>query len=145
MKMNGFFETAVPCMGFMGFFVLIFGTVALFRWFRHREILKLAEKGLLPEQYAKYISASHSQNRGSLGWGIALVAVGLALMAGLWPIGFVYGRYPLGFGPWMLVGLIPLFIGLALLITYVLVRKEEASEASVPEIPLEEKAEFLDD
>lgn len=143
--MDEFAVALVPCTGFLGFFVLIFGTIALFRWFRHREILKLAEKGLLPEQYAKYISASRSQNRGALGWGIALVAVGLALMAGLWPIGFVYGKYPLGFGPWMLVGLIPLFIGLALLITYVLVRKEEASEASVPEIPLEEEVELLDD
>jgi hypothetical protein len=142
MKMNGFFQTVVPCLGFLGFFVLIFGTIALFRWFRHREILKLAEKGLLPEQYAKYISASHSRSRGSLGWGIALAALGLALMAGLWPIGAIYGEYPLGFGPWMLFGLIPLFLGLALLIIYVLVRKEEASEA-LAETPLEEK--LLDD
>jgi hypothetical protein len=141
MKMNDFVGIVVPCMGFLGFFVLIFGTIALFRWFRHREILKLAEKGLLPEQYAKYISAS-GRSRGSLGWGIALVAVGLALMAGLWPIGFVYGGYPLGFGPWMLFGLIPLFIGLALLITHVLVRKEEAAEDSV-NAPLEDK--LLDD
>ncbi len=132
----------IPCMGSLGFFVLIFGTIALFRWFRHREILTLAEKGLLPEQYAKYISASQSWSRGSLGWGIALAALGLALMLGLWPIGAIYGSYPFGFGPWMLVGLIPLFLGLALLIIYVLVRKEEATEDSA-KTPLEDKP--LDD
>jgi len=131
----------IPCIGFLGFFVLIFGTIALFRWFRHREILKLAEKGLLPEQYAKYISASH-QSRGSLSWGIAMVALGLALMLGLWPIGAIYGGYPFGFGPWMLVGLIPLFLGLALLIMYVLVRKEEAS---TPEAQRGEGMQILDD
>jgi hypothetical protein len=61
-----------------------------------------------------------------VGWGIALAALGLALMIGLWPIGFVTGRsYPLYFGPWMLAGLIPLFIGLGLLITYYLTRQAE--------------------
>ena len=134
----------IPCVGFMGFFVLIFGTIALFRWFRHREILKLAEQGLLPEQYARYMSASRGQGQGLLGGGIVLAALGLALMLGLWPIGAIYGGYPFGFGPWMLVGLLPLFLGLALLITHVLVRKE-VSKDSTPEVPSEEKVELLDD
>jgi hypothetical protein len=115
------------------FLVAIFGTVVLMRWFKHRETLALAEKGLLPAQYAQYVSAS--RGRGLLGWGIALVALGLALMIGLWPLGFAMRPgghaegppYPLYFGPWMLIGLIPLFIGLALLITYFVTRKEEAS------------------
>jgi len=74
-----------------------------------------------------------ARGRGLLGWGIALAALGLALMVGLYPIGFVVEKsYPLYFGPWMLAGLIPLFIGLALLITYFLTRSEEPPE------PLEE-------
>jgi len=117
--------------------VAIFGTIVLMRWFKHREILTLAEKGLLPRQYAQYVRAS--RGRGLLGWGIALVALGLALMIGLWPIGFVIETtYPLYFGPWMLVGLIPLFIGLALLITYFLTRKEETP---APEAGPREEAE----
>jgi hypothetical protein len=117
--------------------VASFGTIVLMRWFKHREIITLAEKGLLPKQYARYVRAS--RGRGLLGWGIALTALGVALMIGLWPIGFVMETtYPLYFGPWMLVGLIPLFIGLALLITYFLTRKEEAP---APEAGSEEEAE----
>jgi len=130
------------------FLVAIFGTVVLMRWFKHRETLALAEKGLLPAQYAQYMSAS--RGRGLLGWGIALVALGLALLIGLWPIGFVTRPgghaegppYPLYFGPWMLGGLIPLFIGLALLITYFVTRKEEAS---APEATSVEEAEVSGD
>jgi len=130
------------------FLVAIFGTVVLLRWFKHREILALAEKGLLPAQYAQYVSAS--RGRGLLGWGIALVALGLALLIGLWPLGFVTRPgghaegppYPLYFGPWMLGGLIPLFIGLALLITYFVTRKEEAS---APEAASVEETEVSGD
>lgn len=121
--------TFATCAVPIAFLVASFGTIVLMRWFKHREIMTLAEKGLLPQQYARYMSAS--RGRGLLGWGIALVMLGLALMIGLWPIGFTRAAaenpYPLGFGPWMLVGLIPLFIGLALLIIYFLTRKEETS------------------
>jgi hypothetical protein len=134
---------AVPIV----FLVAIFGTMVLMRWFKHREIMTLAEKELLPQQYARYMSAS--RGRGLLGWGIALTMLGLALTIGLYPIGFV-GRpgpehgswYPLNFGPWMLGGLIPLFIGLALLITYFLTRKEEAS---APEAVSVEESEIPGD
>ncbi len=126
------------CVVPTAFLVAICGTIALLRWFRHREIMALAEKGLMPAQYAQYVRAS--RGRGLLGWGIALAALGLALMIGLYPIGFIVREpYPLYFGPWMLIGLIPLFIGLALLITHFLTRKEESpapeagpEEAEVP-------------
>ena len=120
-----------PCLGFVAFFAMVFGTFALLRWFRHKEIVTLAEKGLLPEQYARYVSASRN-GRGLLGWGITLAMLGLALIIGLWPIGIVEREYILGFGPWMLFGLIPLFIGLALLIFYFVTRKEKASEEEQP-------------
>jgi hypothetical protein len=127
--------------------VAIFGTIVLVRWFKHREILAMVEKGLLPAQYAQYMNASRGRGgRGLLGWGIALVMLGLALMIGLWPIGFtragVENPYPLGFGPWMLAGLIPLFIGLALLIIYFLTRKEETS---APEMTSVEEGEISGD
>ncbi|MDY6878049.1 MAG: DUF6249 domain-containing protein [Chloroflexota bacterium] len=122
--------------------IVIFGTIVLIRWFKHREVMAMVEKGVLPEHYAQYVGASHGRsNRGLLGWGITLAMLGLALMIGLYPIGFTRliatpggtggSAYPLRFGPWMLIGLIPLFIGLALLITYFLTRKEE--EAPAPE------------
>ena len=136
--------TLGSCVLPIAFLVAIFGTIVLMRWFKHREIMTLAEKGLLPAQYAQYMSAS--RGRGLLGWGIALAMLGLALIIGLWPLGFtragVENPYPLRFGPWMLGGLIPLFIGLALLITYFVTRKEEAS---APEATSVEEAEVSSD
>jgi hypothetical protein len=136
-------EDITVCMGVSTFFAIVAGTIILMRWFKHREIVTLAQKGLLPEQYARYMSVSRGRGgRGLLGWGVALAALGLALIIGLWPIGFATGSgYPLGFGPWMLIGLIPLFLGLALLIFYFVVRKEEASATEPPA----EEAEVVGD
>jgi hypothetical protein len=140
-------EELAVCVVPSAFLVAIFGTIVLVRWFKHREILAMVEKGLLPAQYAQYMNASRGRGgRGLLGWGIALVMLGLALMIGLWPIGFtragVENPYPLGFGPWMLTGLIPLFIGLALLIIYFLTRKEETL---APEMTSVEESEISGD
>jgi hypothetical protein len=153
-------DQSIPCLGFLGFLTIIFGSLVLIRWFRHREIIAMVDKGLLPEQYAQPSSAERgrfslviedditqppSAGRGHrlVGWGIALAALGLALMIGLWPIGFVAGRsYPLYFGPWMLAGLIPLFIGLGLLITYYLTRQEEPP---TPEVASREGAKLHGD
>ena len=38
------------------------------------------------------------------------------------PIG-AYSGYPGGFGPWMILGLLPLFIGLGLVLIYVVTRE----------------------
>ena len=140
-------EELAVCVVPSAFLVAIFGTIVLVRWFKHREILAMVEKGLLPAQYAQYMNASRGRGgRGLLGWGIALVMLGLALMIGLWPIGFtragLENPYPLGFGPWMLAGLIPLFIGLALLIIYFLTRKEETL---APEMTSVEEGEISGD
>jgi hypothetical protein len=130
-------QSALTCMGFIAFFLLIFGTIALTRWFKHREVMAMVERGVLPEQYVQYASEPRRQeSRGLFIWGVALAMLGLALIIGLWPLGITWSgadvQYPLNFGPWMLIGLIPLFIGLALLIVYFLVRKEQAPRLERP-------------
>jgi hypothetical protein len=137
-------QEIAPCVIPIALLVAIFGTIVLTRWFKHREIMMLAEKGMLPEQYAQYVSASRGRGgRNLLGWGISLTMLGLALMIGLWTFGFtragVENPYPLRFGPWMLGGLIPLFIGLALLITYFLTRNNEKTPE--PEVASVEEGE----
>jgi hypothetical protein len=116
----------VMCSGFVAFFILIFGTIALLRWFRHKEVLAMAEKGLLPDQYAKYLKAPRHRGRGFLVWGLVLAGLGLALVAGLLAVAInnVY------MSPMLLLGLMPLFVGLGLLIVYVVTRKEEKAESS---------------
>jgi uncharacterized membrane protein len=113
-----FMSTVVPCIAAFTFFALVFGFIMIWRWFRHREIMAQIQHGLvLGDQQAEIANASASQKL--LGRGLALAALGLALLIGLYPFGFVVSEpWPLHFGPWMLLGLIPLFIGLALLVTY---------------------------
>jgi len=73
----------------------------------------------------------------TLRWGIVTAAVGLALCIGLYPIGWTGAgeRFLLGFGPWMLVGLLPLFFGLGLVLVYVLTHEEKKPSAKPPVAP----------
>jgi hypothetical protein len=95
---------------------------AFVRYMRYRETLVLAEKGLVSP-------ASHSNGRDTLRWGIVITALGLALMCGLYPVGFFMrdSGLPLFFGPWMLIGLIPTALGLALILIYRVTRDENGN------------------
>jgi hypothetical protein len=96
----------------------------------------LAEKGLIHPQ-------KQSDGKDTLRWGIVITAVGLALCVGLWPIGFLAGdTYPLGLGPWMLIGIVPTFFGLALILIYVLTYDRQ-NPVTPP--PPEEPAKIVDD
>lgn len=115
-------DNLIVCTGTVGFFVVLFSFILLMRYLSYRETLALAEKGLVRP------ARSGGSERGILIWGVVITAVGLALTLGLWPIGLSGSgpwTYPLGFGPWMLVGLTPLFFGLALVLIYVLTRGDE--------------------
>jgi hypothetical protein len=110
----------IPCVGGLGFVALVFGFILLLRFLAYRETLFLAEKGLVKPQ-------RNGNGKNTLVWGIMITAVGLALILGLWPLGFGFGGtiFPLGFGPWMLLGLIPTFFGVALILIYVLTREDK--------------------
>jgi len=118
-------EVVVPGAVVALIFFIIFGFATLMRYFRYKETVALAERGLLRE-------SRQSKNRNTLRTGVIVTAVGLALSCGLMPIGFlitapsVSSRLPLGFfGPWMVVGLLPVFFGLALIVLHVLNGSEE--------------------
>ena len=132
--MNNFSQAFFSCVIIIGFFGLLFGFIAMMRFLSYKETLALAEKGLVrPDR-------SRGDGKDSLRWGIALAAIGAALCVGLYPIGFVAGReWPLGFGPWLLAGLIPMFFGLGLVLIYVLTREEEKEEDKPPEQAKPEK------
>lgn len=116
---------AIPCLGFLGFFVLLFGFIAFMRYLSYRGTLALAEKGLVRPEPAR------GNGKDTLRWGIVITALGIALGIGIYPIGFfadLGNRFPLHFGPWMMLGLIPTFFGLALILIYVLTREEKPKD-----------------
>jgi amino acid transporter len=122
----------VPCTGFLAFFAIIFGTLIVVRWFRHRELVAMAEKGLLPEQFAEKAAARKLGGRGFLVWGAVLTGLGIALFLGILPTAII----DVEDSALLIIGLIPLFLGLGLLIVYFVTRKEDraaGAEASAEE------------
>ena len=113
----------IPCLGVLGFVFLILGFIVLMRFLNYQETLKLAEKGLVAP------ARPVNNGNGALIWGILITAIGAALTIGIWPLGFmVHTDVPFGFGPWMLVGLLPMFFGLALILVHVLTRESKPKD-----------------
>jgi len=124
-------EGTIICVGTLGFFALLFGFILLMRYLSYRETLALAEKGLVRP------ARERNGGKGALVWGVIIAAIGLALTLGLWPLGlmgFGASSYPLGLGPWMLAGFVPLFFGLGLILIYVLTRNDKKSESNGAEV-----------
>ena len=110
-------DLVVACLGVLAVLIIIFGFIAFMRYLNYREMLALAEKGLTRPE--------NKERKTLLRWGVVITALGLALTLGLYPIGFFTGEsYPLHLGPWMLAGLIPLFLGLSLVLLHYLTEKE---------------------
>lgn len=94
---------AIEVIG-IGFTVaIIFGVpfafFAFVRYLRYRETVALADRGLLRPSKVK-------QNRDSARWGYIFLFLGIA---------FTLGMLTLGIGPWLLVGFVPFFFGVALI------------------------------
>ncbi|TAK12861.1 MAG: hypothetical protein EPO32_07360 [Anaerolineae bacterium] len=126
--MNDFFDIFLPACASIIFIMVVMGVPFLFaaytRRLKHTEMMKMAELGL-----AKAPDTSNGNGKNTLRWGIVVTALGLALCIGLYPIGFVVETgFPLNFGPWMVVGLLPTFFGLALVLIYYLTADRKSKE-----------------
>jgi uncharacterized protein DUF6249 len=112
----------------LGFFLLLFAFIILMRYLSYRETLALAEKGLV----RPVGRGGNGSGKDTLRWGISLTAIGLALCISLYPIGLLPGmKFPLGLGPWMMVGFLPTFFGLGLVLIYVITH-DKSDEADKP-------------
>jgi hypothetical protein len=140
---------AVACAGCLGFFGLLFGTQLLGRWLRHKEVMAMIEQGVVPTD-----ELEKPNGRGSLAWGIGIVAFGLAILcalASLWlliprrlPSVPEIGGFPnvtLLTGLLVFPGLIVLFIGVALIIVYVVNRPAPAGKPVEEALPTAALAE----
>jgi hypothetical protein len=135
---------------------IILGFILLSRYLRYRETLTMIQHGItlppppmppmmrpvppmMPRPPIVMQQGNGGTGRGTLIWGLVLSAVGLALTIALWPIGFIANsasgnsvNFPLGLGPWMLAGFVPLFVGLALILGYAITRQEKESGTAPP-------------
>ncbi|MAT44243.1 MAG: hypothetical protein CL609_18080 [Anaerolineaceae bacterium] len=133
------------CVGIAFVFILLVLFLLGMRYLNYRENIKMAEQGLISQPKPK-------RNRGFLIAGWIITGLGLVGTVILWLLGALAlgeGRYyPLALGPWVLIGLVPMAIGLFLLLLYVILapaknkQPKEQTEPSVVEFPEEEIAEI---
>lgn len=114
--MNDALEAFSVALGTAIVFSVPFAFLTIWRFLRYRENVALAKEGLMPERQRR--------RRGNLlRWGMVIMVMGFGLFLGLWPLGPIIdpemaARVPLGLGPWMLIGILPIFFGLSLIILH---------------------------
>lgn len=110
--------------------VIFLGFIVMLRYIDHRERMAMISRGLDPVRLRR-----RRRGAGVLRAGLITFMVGLALTIGLYPIRLMVpsALSPFGIGPWLLPGLIPLGVGVALISSYYL-----AQDAPPPEPPKED-------
>jgi hypothetical protein len=157
-------ETLLTVFVILIFFSIPFAVFAFARYLRYKETIALAERGLLRPDRRR-------SGRDTLRWGIIITMVGLGLLCGLWPLGFMTSSIhiagegpatetadgegvineeptpnpaigesdvsplPFGIGPWMVLGSLPFFFGLSLIIIYWVNKREAAGAGDDEAIP----------
>jgi hypothetical protein len=169
----GGFEVLVAAFAVTMVFSIPFAVFAYVRYLRYKETIALAERGLLRPERTR-------RNRDTLRWGIIIMMIGLGLVCGLWPLGFMASGpaidtgeraaapervnpaepvnpeapvrpnfpegpvmidesggdgLPFGIGPWMVLGILPFFFGLSLVIIHWVNKREETAEGDEQTIP----------
>jgi hypothetical protein len=123
--MSDFWESIGIALSVAVVFGVPFGFFAFVRYLRYKETIALAERGLLRPSRQR-------RSRDTLRWGIIITMLGIGLTCGLIPAGFLIdggtGEVPLGLGPWLLIGILPVCFGLALIIIHVTNKDEESED-----------------
>jgi hypothetical protein len=112
------FNILLVLIGWLVAMAIFFGFIVMLRYLHHRERMELIRHGINPEGLHR-----QRRSRGMLRAGLIITMVGLALTIGLYPIGFFLPptfATPFHLGPWLLPGLIPLGVGIALIGSYYL-------------------------
>jgi hypothetical protein len=117
---------------------IFFAFIVLIRYLQHKERMAMISHGLTPDNMP-----NRRRSRGILRAGLITAMIGVTLTAGLYPIGFFLPQFysaPLHLGPWLLPGLIPFGVGLALVSSYYL---EPASLSTGEERSEQEKNKVI--
>ncbi|MBS1514870.1 MAG: hypothetical protein JSS63_07550 [Bacteroidetes bacterium] len=114
-------EALIPIFGI----IFTFGIpgVIIFWWLytKHRERMRLIEKGLTPEEVKSYFSEANNKPKNpysTLKWGILITFLG----AGIFVANLLEDKFNMGDG--MTTGLVFIFAGLGFLLYYVLVKSK---------------------
>jgi hypothetical protein len=123
-------DLTIVGLEWLGGVTIFLAFILLLRYLEHRERMSMIERGLLqPEtsQHPRYPRGS-AQLRG----GLITAGVGFALTVGLYNLGWLLPApltaAPGRIGPWLLPGLIPLAVGLALVAGYYLSPPHQETE-----------------
>ncbi len=113
---------AVVGLEWLGALALFLGFILLVRFLDHRERMTMIERGLLDRFEGDPLQPPRSS--AMLRGGMITAMVGLAVTVGLYTLGYLlpapFSAVPGRFGPWLLPGLIPLAVGVALIGSYYL-------------------------
>lgn len=113
------YNVIVVLLGWLLIIAIFLGFIVLLRYLKHRERMALITHGINPDSLHR-----RHRNQGLLRAGLITMMVGLSLTVGLYPISFLlppmFPTAPFHLGPWLLPGLIPLGVGIALTISYYL-------------------------
>lgn len=115
-------DLTIVGLEWLGGVTIFLAFILLLRYLEHRERMSMIERGLLHPE-----TSPHPRSpRGSaqLRGGLITAGVGFALTVGLYNLGWLLpaplAAVPGRIGPWLLPGLIPLAVGLALVAGYYL-------------------------
>lgn len=114
-------ELAVVGLEWLGTLALFLACIVAVRYLEHRERMSMIERGLVPPA-----ARGRQARRGSglLRGGLITMSVGIAVTVGLYNLGYLlpapFSAVPDRIGPWLLPGLIPTAVGLALVASYYL-------------------------
>ncbi|HHW71663.1 MAG TPA: hypothetical protein GX393_00360 [Firmicutes bacterium] len=100
--------------------------VITLRWFSYRERMAILARGGAPE----IVKSPEEKSKSLLASGLIVGLVGLAITIALLTVGI---------GMWLLFGLLPLFIGLALVLAALVLRPAKAKEEKPARAPKAEK------
>lgn len=115
-------ELALVGLEWLGALALFLGFIAIVRYLDHRERMSMIEHGIFdsPEANRRRVARGTAVLRG----GLITAGVGIAVTLGLYTLGYLlpapFNAVPGRLGPWLLPGLIPTFVGLALIASYYL-------------------------
>ena len=105
--------------------IVFLSFLTLRRYMEHRERMAMILRGITPPEKRPNTRSRPKLARraGVLQGGLITAMIGLALTIGLYPIGFLVPpslTTPDRLGPWLLAGLIPLAVGIALILGHYL-------------------------